>query len=254
MTVKTSTSSKKTVLSEIRSFVLIVLVVLAARVVIAEPYYVPSGSMEPTLAIGDDLITSKFAYGYSRYSMLFGWGPASETRLFQKMPERGDVIVFRLPRDPEQNYVKRVIGLPGDRLQVIGGRLWINDEQLPVRDDGIGPMEYSDGNTVPLPRFIETLPGGKEHPIYKMTSAGPMNNTEVYTVPPGHLFMMGDNRDNSLDSRVAPEMGGVGYVPVENLVGRAEFILGSWDFPVTKQPIWTWLSGIRFDRFLSRIS
>ncbi len=253
MTVNSGGSAKK-VVTEVRQFVLIVLVVLAARVVVAEPYYVPSGSMEPTLAIGDDLITSKFAYGYSRYSMLFGWGPASETRLFQKMPERGDVVVFRLPRDPSQNYVKRVIGLPGDRIQVIGGRLWINDEQLPVRDDGTGPMEYQDGNAVTLPRFIETLPGGKEHPIYKMSMSGQMNNTDVYTVPEGHLFMMGDNRDNSLDSRVPPENGGVGYVPVENLVGRAEIILGSWDFPVTKQPIWTWLSGVRFDRFLSRIN
>ena len=108
---------------------------------IAQPFYVPSGSMEPTLAIGDDLVTSKYAYGYSRFSMLFGWGPESETRLFQKLPKRGDVIVFRLPRDTSQNYVKRIIGLPGDRIQVIGGRLWINDEQLPLRPDGTGPME-----------------------------------------------------------------------------------------------------------------
>jgi len=247
-------ASASKAVSEVRQFVFIVVAVLAARVVVAEPYYVPSGSMEPTLAIGDDLITSKFAYGYSRYSMLFGWGPSSESRLFQKLPERGDVVVFRLPRDPNQNYVKRVIGLPGDRIQVIGGRLWINDQELPVREDGSGPMEYSDGNAITLPRFIETLPNGKEHPIYKMTSSGAMNNTGTYVVPEGHLFMMGDNRDNSLDSRVPPELSGVGYVPVENLVGRAEFILGSWDFPITKEPVWTWLSGIRFDRFLSRIS
>src|SRR5579859_4824122 len=176
-----ATTSKA--VSEIRQFVLIVVAVLAVRVVVAEPYYVPSGSMEPTLAIGDDLITSKFAYGYSRYSMLFGWGPASEHRLFENLPERGDVIVFRLPRDPSQNYVKRVIGLPGDRIQVIGGRLWINEQELPVREDGTGPMEYQDGNAITLPRFIETLPNGKEHPIYRMTSSGSVNNTDVYVVP-----------------------------------------------------------------------
>lgn len=243
-----SGSTAKKWVTEIWQFALIVLAVLVLRVLLAEPYYVPSGSMEPTLAIGDDLVTSKFAYGYSRYSMLFGWGPASETRLFQKMPERGDVVVFRLPRDPSVNYVKRVIGLPGDHIQMIHGRLWINDKELPVREDGQGPMETSEGTIYTLPRFIETLPNGKEHAIFKMSLEGPMNDTQVYEVPPGHLFMMGDNRDNSLDSRVAPEAGGVGYVPVENLVGRADFILGSWDLPTFPNP-----AGIRLGRFLSSI-
>ncbi len=247
-----SGSSTKKVVSEVWQFALIVLAVLVLRVLLAEPYYVPSGSMEPTLAIGDDLITSKFAYGYSRYSMMFGWGPASETRLFQKMPERGDVVVFRLPRDPSINYVKRVIGLPGDRIQMIDGRLWINDKQLPLREDGQGPMENSDGNTRTWDRYVETLPNGKEHLIFKDPHPGlgnPFtNDTQVYEVPPDHFFMMGDNRDNSSDSRVPPEYGGVGYVPVENLVGRADFILGSWDLPTFPNP-----AGIRFSRFLGRI-
>ena len=146
-----SSSTAKKAVSEVWQFALIVLAVLVLRIVLAEPYYVPSGSMEPTLAIGDDLVTSKFAYGYSRYSMLFGIGPASETRLFQKMPERGDVVVFRLPRDPSVNYVKRVIGLPGDHIQVIAGRLWINDKQLPIREDGTGTMETSEGTNYTLP-------------------------------------------------------------------------------------------------------
>ena len=143
---------------------------------------------------------------------------------------------------------------PGDRIQVRGGRLLINGEMLPVRRDGIGTMESGDGSTLTAARFIETLPGGREHPIYKLTSSGAVNDTPVYTVPAGHLFMMGDDRDNSLDSRVSMAEGGVGFVPMENLVGRAEFLLYCWDFPVLKRPVSEWPPGLRLSRFFSRIA
>jgi signal peptidase I len=243
----------KRIFGEAKQILLIIALVLLSRAVVAETFYVPSGSMEPTLEIGDDLITTKFAYGYSRYSMPFTLGPASSTRLFERLPQRGDVVVFRLPRDPEQTYVKRVIGLPGDRVQVIAGHLLINGEALPLRAAGTGQMELQDGRRLTAGRFIETLPDGREHPIFKLGWNGPMNDTGVYEVPPGHLFMMGDNRDNSLDSRVSPDSGGVGFVPVENLIGRADVILGSWDFPIMRQPVWTWLSGLRANRFLAGI-
>ena len=209
---------------------LTILFVLVATTALARPYYVPSGSMEPTIQIGDEVLTSKFSYGYSRYSLPFALGPASSTRLFQRLPARGDVIVFQLPRDPRQTYVKRVIGLPGDRVQMRKGRLWLNGHELPLRRDGSALVEESDGAKVLEPRYVETLPGGRTHPIFKFESDGPLDNTPVYVVPANHLFMMGDNRDDSLDSRVSAAGGGVGFVPMENLVGQARFVMGSVDF------------------------
>jgi len=241
-------------LKEVRQLLLMVGLALVCRAAVAESYYVPSASMEPTLDIGDHLVANKFAYGYSRYSNFFGIGPASDKRLFERMPERGDVVLFRHPHDTDETLVKRVIGLPGDRIQVRGGRLVINGEMLAVRRDGIGTMESGDGSTLTAARFIETLPGGREHPIYKLTSRGAVNDTPVFEIPAGHLFMMGDDRDNSLDSRVPVTEGGVGLVPMENLVGRAEFLLYSWDFPVLKQAVSTWPSGLRLSRFFSRVT
>jgi signal peptidase I len=231
----------------------IVAITFASTTAIAQPFYVPTGSMQPTLAIGDAFVAAKYPYGYSRYSVPFAIGPARATRLLQKLPAVGDVVVFRLPRDPSQTYIKRVIGLPGDRVQMIGGRLWINGQKLALRADGEGKVESEDGSITDSPRFIETLPNGKTHPIYKWTWTGMLDDTQVLIVPAGHLFMMGDNRDNSLDSRVAAENGGVGFVPAENLVGRAEFVVGSYDF-LNAHAIWTWLKEFRLSRFFNGVS
>ena len=219
---------------------------------IAAPFYVPSGSMEPTLAIGDAIVASKFDYGYSRYSVPFAMGPASDTRLMQKLPARGDVVVFHLPRNPEVVYVKRVIGLPGDHVQMRQGQLYINGKATALKPMGEEGVEMEDGSSLPAERFIETLPGGVTHAIYKLAWNTPLDNTREFIVPAGHLFMMGDNRDNSLDSRVPQAEGGVGFVPMENLVGKAKIVVGSYDYHNAKQ-FWTWPAELRLSRFLSVI-
>jgi signal peptidase I len=231
----------------------IVLVVFLAKGALAEPFYVPSGSMEPTLQIGDALLASKFAYGYSTASLPMQINLPESGRVFGETPKRGDVVVFRWPGDRSQAWVKRVVGLPGDRIQMRQGQLFINDRAASLKADGIGEIEDDNGGKEPAYRYIETLPGGVAHAIFKLRDNGRLDNTQEVTVPPDHLFVMGDNRDNSADSRVPVREGGVGMLPMDNLVGRADAVVGSWDLGIRNQPVWTWLSGFRLARFFTSV-
>ncbi|HLX14093.1 MAG TPA: signal peptidase I [Bradyrhizobium sp.] len=230
-----------------------VLIVFLAKGAIAEPFYVPSGSMEPTLLIGDALLASKYPYGYGTASLPIQINLPESGRVFGEPPKRGDVVVFRWPGDPSQAWVKRVVGLPGDRIQMRQGQLFVNDRAASLKADGIGEAEDDNGRLQGAFRFIETLPGGVSHAIFKIRDNGRLDNTAEVTVPPGHLFVMGDNRDNSADSRVPLREGGVGMLPIDNLIGRADAVIGSWDLGMRSQPVWTWLSGFRLARFFTSV-
>jgi signal peptidase I len=231
----------------------VVLVVFIAKGAFAEPFYVPSGSMEPTLQIGDALLASKYPYGYSTASLPIQFNLPETGRVFGGTPKRGDVVVFRWPGDRAQAWVKRVVGLPGDRIQMRQGQLFINDHAASLKPDGIGQVEDESGGGEPAYRYIETLPGGVTHAIFKQRDNGTLDNTAEVTVPREHLFVMGDNRDNSADSRVPVRQGGVGLLPMDNLVGRADAVVASWDLGIRGQPVWTWLSGFRGARFFTAV-
>jgi signal peptidase I len=236
------------ILDTAKTIVYAVLIALVVRTVAYEPFNIPSGSMIPTLLVGDYLFVSKFSYGYSRYSLPFGL-PLFSGRIFFHSPERGDVAVFKLPTDNSTDYIKRIIGLPGDRIQVRHGILYINDQPCPLKR--IGDYTYEeDGTVTELPEYTETLPNGRTHPVIKMGFDEPLDNTPVYTVPPGDYFAMGDNRDNSEDSRV---LSAVGYIPAQNLVGRAEFIFFSTDGSARWWEFWKWPFAIRYGRLFHGI-
>jgi signal peptidase I len=218
---------------------------LIVRTFLFQPFNIPSGSMKSTLLVGDYLFVSKYAYGYSRFSLPFGV-PLFDGRIWAEPPERGDIVVFKLPRDDSTDYIKRVIGLPGDRIQVREGVLYINDEEV-VRE----PVDMFDDDGFQIQRYRETLPNGVSYMVLDRTPNGPEDNTQVYEVPPDHFFMMGDNRDNSTDSRVPPTSNGVGYVPFENLVGRAEIIFFSVDEGASAWQVWTWPWTVRWDRIFT---
>jgi signal peptidase I len=251
----------------VRTIVYAVAIAVVVRTFFYEPFNIPSGSMKPTLLVGDYLFVSKFAYGYSRHSLPFS-PPLGSGRLFGSLPERGDVAVFKLPSNNRTDYIKRIVGLPGDRIQVKEGVLYVNDLEVtraPIGDfvdDGPAGRTsctlFQGGGEAnhAVKRFTETMPAfgeGTDAVTYTVLDEcpegnGDYDNTDVFTVPEDHVFAMGDNRDNSLDSRAK-----VGYVPIENLVGRAEIIFFSTNGSARLWEFWKWPITIRYGRLLNLI-
>lgn len=245
-------TKKKTGKGEFRETVVVLvqalLIALVFRTFAFEPFSIPTASMQHNLMIGDYILASKYTYGYSRYSLPYSEVPL-RGRVLGSLPERGDLAVFR-PVPQNENYVKRVIGLPGDRIQVLGGILHINGEPVerePVRQD---VDRDSGGITIPVTIYRETLPNGMSYEIQEISDNAQFDNTGEYTVPPGHYFMMGDNRDRSLDSRALNQ---VGYVPLENFVGKAEWRFFSIQDNIPPWQIWRWPGNIRLDRMFTSV-
>jgi signal peptidase I len=247
-----STEEKRREGGTLRLLVQALIIALVIRTFLFQAFNIPSGSMEGTLLVGDYLFVSMYAYGYTHYSLPFS-PPVFSGRIFGSEPKRGEIAVFRLPGDDSISFIKRVIGLPGEQIQMIGGLLHING--VPVKRERAEDYTDNDEGLLPIrvKRWRETLPNGVSYYTLERDESYEYNNTQPYIVPPGHFFMMGDNRDNSLDSRVPPASGGVGYVPFENIIGRAEIIFFSVGDGVPGWQVWRWPSSLRWSRLFTRV-
>lgn len=245
-------SAAAEVVETIKTVVYALAIALVLRVIVFQPFTIPSASMEPNLYEGDYIVVTKWSYGWSHHSIPFS-PPLFKGRIFDRPAERGDIVVFKLPSDNRTDYVKRVVGVAGDRIQMKGGALFVNGEA--VARTPLSPItaDIGFGNMRQVARYAERLSNGRSYVTQDFGTDGQFDNTEVYIVPEGFYFMMGDNRDNSSDSRVPPADGGVGYVPAENLVGKARMVLLSWQPEASIFKPWTWILDARPSRFFQAL-
>ena len=229
-----------------KTFLWALLFATIIRSIAYEPFHIPSSSMYPNLLIGDYIFVNKFSYGYSRYSFPFGLN-IFQGRIFESQPSRGDIIVFRLPSNPSINYIKRLIGLPGDKIQIINGSIYINDQEIIKNYQG-DSIEIENKQKILYQKYLETLFDGKKFTTYHRANT-PQDNTGIYFVPEGHYFFMGDNRDDSQDSRF---LSLVGFVPFENLIGKASAIFFSNQYNILN--FMDWSKNIRFNRIGKKIN
>ncbi|MCF6343205.1 MAG: signal peptidase I [Devosiaceae bacterium] len=249
---KPKSSKANSFVSEIMETIIIIvqalIIALVFRTFLFQPFFIPTASMQSSLMIGDYLMASKYTWGYGRYSFPLGIIPFNG-RIFERIPNRGDIAVFR-PVTEKDPYIKRLIGLPGDKIQVKEGRLYINEEITKREEIGTVQDKDSRGYIIPVTQYRETLPSGVSYIIQEISDEQRLDNTQEYIVPAGHYFMMGDNRDRSSDSRI---LSSVGYVPAGNLIGKAEVRFFSITDNIAPWKIWLWPKNVRLDRMFESV-
>ena len=242
--------SKNSIIDNIKTLFYALVIAIIIRSLFLQPFYIPSSSMEPNLLVGDRLFVTKYSYGYSKHSFPFSPNIFSGRILFSK-PEIGDVVVFKTPADNRTDYIKRLIGLPGDVIQFIDGELYINNNQILKTATNSNIDVFCGNDKIKVKFFIEKLPNGRTHKTtYRIKHS--FKNSDKFTVPENHYFFLGDNRDCSKDSRFLSE---VGYVHQDNLVGKAQFLFFSSDYRIGSIfKFWDWKNIVRFNRFFKKIN